>query len=454
MSDAPKAERRLELVALDELKRAERNPKLHAGFEIQASLRRFGYAADMIGIDERTGAIAGGHGRLDALLALRAAGKPAPAGVEVVEGVWMVPVVRGWASADDAEADAYRVATYGTALAGGVDEAALSAMLADLATEHRLDGTGFTALDVDRLLADSSRPPVADPDEAAPVPSAKAVRTAEGDVWTVGRHRLAVGDNRSSDLLARLMDGGGRCIVAADAVFTDPPYGVEYEGKTADRLRVPGDDLHGAELAHYVHDGLAVALAFTRRGGAWFVCSPSGPDLMTFAVVLERLGVWRQTIVWAKDAFVQGRSDYPYAHEFVLAGEAPDVVEFEAAEPPVEEWQPVFYGWRPGARHRVPSNRTAGTVWRIPRPKASKDHPTMKPVALVERAITGTTQAGAVILDVYAGSGTTGVACERTGRVARLVERDPGYAHSILRRLQAATGSTPVNQAGKAVDFT
>lgn len=454
----PAPARRLELIPLDELRRADRNPKQHADHEIQRSLERFGYAADMIGLDDRTGVLASGHGRLDALVALRAAGKPPPRGLVLGEdGGWLVPVIRGWASTDDAEADAYRIAANGTTIAGGWDEVALAGMLGELADAHSLDGTGFNALDVDNLLSAGDRPSLGDPDDAPEPPPTGKARCSEGQVWTVGRHRLAVGDNRSSDLLGRLMEGR-----LADAVWTDPPYGVDYEGKTAghgfkqrkEGLKVLGDALTGPALARYIEPALEVALAHCRKGGAWFVTAPPGPELLTFMLVLDRLGVWRQTIVWAKDHFVLGRSDFPVSHEFLLEGEAPTEAAPPEPSPGDGDWQPVFYGWRPGARHRVPTNRNFGTVWRIPRPKVSKSHPTMKPVALVERSLAGVTPAGAVVLDPYAGSGTTGVACERMGRSARLVEKDPRYADAILKRLQLATGSSPVGPDGKEVDFS
>jgi DNA modification methylase len=157
-------------------------------------------------------------------------------------------------------------------------------------------------------------------------------------------------------------------------------------------------------------------VAFCRAGAACYVAAPARPLHSIFANVLKELGVWRQTLNWVKDSLVLGRSDYHYRHE------------------------PIFYGWKEGAAHYFVDDRTQDTVWEIPRPRRSNEHPTMKPVALVERAITNSSRPGNIVCDPFGGSGTTLIAAEATGRAARLLELSPQYVDVIVKRWETATG--------------
>jgi site-specific DNA-methyltransferase (adenine-specific) len=174
-----------------------------------------------------------------------------------------------------------------------------------------------------------------------------------------------------------------------------------------------------------------VALRASAPGAVWYVAAPAGPVTGVFASALRDLGVWRQTLVWVKDQFVMGHSDFHYRHES------------------------LFYGWAPGAAHRAPPHRDLDTVWEIPRPKRSAEHPTMKPVALVDRALANSSRPGDVVLDPFAGSGSTLIAAHGLGRRARCVELDPRYVDVICRRYQEHTGDKPVLEAtGEPHDFT
>ncbi len=161
------------------------------------------------------------------------------------------------------------------------------------------------------------------------------------------------------------------------------------------------------------------------------MAAPAGPLFVEFGVILNELGVWRQTLIWVKDQFVLGRSDYHYRHE------------------------PIFYGWLPGAAHHELPDRTQDTVWEIARPKTSEAHPTMKPVELVERAINNSSDLGDIVLDPFGGSGTTLIACQSAGRSARLVELDPKYVDVVCKRYQQYTGQKPILEStGESHDFT
>ena len=170
----------------------------------------------------------------------------------------------------------------------------------------------------------------------------------------------------------------------------------------------------------FLRSTLGNALDACKPGAVWYVAAPAGPNFLPFASCLAALRVWRQTLVWVKDAFVLGRSDYHYRHEA------------------------VFYGWKPGAAHHEPPDRTHDTIWEVPRPRASPDHPTSKPVELVERALLMSTARGELVLDPFAGSGSTLIAAEASGRRAACVELDPRYCDVVVRRWQEATGREAV----------
>lgn len=211
-----------------------------------------------------------------------------------------------------------------------------------------------------------------------------------------------------------------------DMVFTDPPYGIAYEGSRNEQSRevrnarrsgediVPNDDLRGAPLQELLGDAFGKALNLCRPGAAWYVCSSSIAQL-DFLTVLERFGVYRQEIVWVKDSFVFGRSDYHWRHET------------------------IFYGWKEGAAHYFNGGRTIDTVWEVPRPKSSPEHPTMKPLGLVTRALENSTQHGDLVLDPFMGSGTTLRAAKDMGRRAIGIEIDEQYCKSAAKRVSQET---------------
>ncbi|MBI3648909.1 MAG: DNA modification methylase [Actinobacteria bacterium] len=259
---------------------------------------------------------------------------------------------------------------------------------------------------------DAPTPWLTDPDDLAEPPGEPITRP--GDLWLLGEHRILCADARKAGAWARLMQG-----MKADMVFTDPPYGLAYVGKTARRLTIAGDRPDEAALGELLGAALAHAWQACRPGACWYVSAPAGPSLDVFAAALRELGVRRHTLVWVKDAFVLGRADYHYRHET------------------------LFYGWKEGAHH-PPPERSQDSVWEIPRPRKSAEHPTMKPVELIARALRNSTEPGEVILDPFAGSGTSLIAAETTGRIARVIEIDPSYCDVIIARFEAFTGAKAV----------
>jgi DNA modification methylase len=417
------ARRKIEYVDIDSVVPAERNPKRHDIDGVRRSMATLGYI-DPVLHDERTGRLVGGHGRIEALQAMRDAGEPPPDGVVTAGGVWKVPMVRGWASTDDRAADAAVVALNRYVELGGWDNQGLVDLL------RTLDG-GWQAVagyapqaisDLEAFLAAGVRAERPDPDLVDVAPKPKKPKAKPGQTWLLGPHRVYCGDSTA---------GGSHTVMGGDVasmMWTDPPYGVDYvggnHGDSPEKRRAMGgmtianDTLQGDALRAFLVAAFTLGPSL-RPGGAVFVAAPAGDLLLPFLAALVDLGIYRQGMVWVKDSLVMSRQDYHYRHEMIL------------------------FGWKPGAGHHRPKSRALDSVWEIPRPKRSDIHPTMKPVALIQPAIENHTDPGEIVLDPFGGSGSTLIAADQCGRVARLVEKDPGYVDVIVRRWADLTGGTP-----------
>jgi DNA modification methylase len=235
-----------------------------------------------------------------------------------------------------------------------------------------------------------------------------------GDLWALGDHRVAVGDATDSDDLARLLNGK-----RAAMCFTDPPYGV--------RLGDHGGQQQGQRKRRIKNDALPPEAweSFCRGwgknlldnvDGALYVCMSTKEWPLVSRVLEEAGGHWSDTIIWAKDRFVLGRAAYQRGYE------------------------PLWFGWREGAKPYWCGDRDQSDVWRIARPSSSEAHPTMKPLELVERALRNSSREGDVVLDPFLRSGTTLIAAERTGRVCHGMEIDPHYAFVALKRWESFSG--------------
>jgi len=292
------------------------------------------------------------------------------------------------------------------------DEELLALELQELKeTDFDLSLTGFEDEELARLLAAQDAVEGLTDEDAVPEPPQAPV-TVAGDLWLLDEHRLICSDAMHAESVARLMAGG-----LSDMVFCDPPYSVSYVGKTSRKLTIKNDNL-GDGFGAFLRDACTNLLAFNK--GAVYICMSSS-ELHTLKSAFEAAGGhWSTFVIWAKNVFTLGRSDYQ------------------------RQYEPILYGWKEGTDHFWCGARNQGDIWFVNKPHVNDVHPTMKPVELVERAIRNSSKHRDTILDAFAGAGTTMIACEKTGRRSRLIEIDPVYCDVALRRWQNYVGKRAV----------
>jgi len=384
-----------------------RNARTHSPeqiAQIAASIREFGWTNPIL-VDGHNGVIAG-HGRLLAARQL---------------GFDEVPVIE-LAHLNDTQRRAYVLADNRLAENAGWDAELLRLELGDLQLmDIDLGLMGFGDAELQDLLApgEEDRGGLTDDDEVPEISETPISRP--GDVWVLGPHRLLCGDATVAASYDALLQGA-----PVDMVFTDPPYNVNYANSAKDKLRGKDRAILNDNLGDGFYDFLLAALTPTVthcRGGIYVAMSSSELDTLQ-AAFRAAGGKWSTFIIWAKNTFTLGRADYQ------------------------RQYEPILYGWPEGSQRHWCGDRDQGDVWHIKKPQKNDLHPTMKPVELVERAIRNSSRPGNVVLDPFGGSGTTLIAAEKSGRVARLIELDPKYVDVIVRRWQDWTGQ----QATREVD--
>jgi len=390
----------VEYLPLSGLRPAARNPKAHDVEALVASLGRFGFVAPVI-IDDRTGRLVAGHGRVEALERAKAAGADPPARVKVEGGEWLVPVVRGVSFARDVDAEAYLLAdnqlTAGPGWGDGID-----AMLRELRDADALVGTGFTEADLRKLLGrGDADDPSDEVDRAAEL--AEKWGTARGQLWTAGAHRLLCADARDSAAIATLMDGDRPAMV-----YTDPPYGMDLD-----------TDFSGMV-------GLARGNSYDRvRGDA----EPYDPGHL-----FAEFGDCPEIILWGADYYAERipkRIDGSwFVWDKAAGGDAPN-----------DEYDKMF-----GSNFELAWSRTrhkralVRVLWKGIFGLASADtkrrvHPTQKPAELARWFLERFSEPGAIVVDTFLGSGSTAVAAEQLGRRCYAMEIEPKYVAVTLERL-------------------
>lgn len=397
-------------VAVADLIPYARNARTHSDeqvAQIAASIREFGWTNPIL-IDGERGIIAG-HGRLAAARKL---------------GVTEVPVIE-LTHMSETQKRAYILADNKLAMNAGWDDELVALEIGDLQAEgFNLDLVGFDASEIESLMQgqDVENVGLTDPDEA-PEAQSEAI-SKPGDIWVCGKHRVMCGDSTSIEDAERLMGG-----LMADMVFTDPPYNVAYSGLGQNKLgTIKNDDMSDSDFEQFCRDVFSTYSAVMKPLACIYVCHPdsqSAPKLAfekTFAEQFKK----SSTIIWVKQSAGMGWQDYRAQHE------------------------PILYGWKESGSgsHFYCGDRSKTTVWQIGRDaQASYVHPTQKPVALPEEAINNSSKGQDIVVDLFGGSGSTLIACEKTGRVNRSMELDPRYVDVIVRRWQNFTGKAATLEA-------
>jgi DNA modification methylase len=394
----------VERVTIDSLRPDPANPRRIGQVELEAltrSLRSFGFVEPVLA-RRADATVIGGHQRLVAARRL---------------GITTVPVI--WLDLDPGQARLLGLAL--NRIAGSWDDELLAHLLADLATVPDADLTlsGFDEDEIRTLLRGidarekRDRPEAFDLDAALEA-ATRQPRSKARDLWALGEHRLLCGDATKPEDVRRVLDDR-----QAALGLTDPPYNVAYDGGPTPSRRRRSSAIANDALDPIAWEAFCRAWARTLLAavdGALYVCM-SAKEWPTVARVLaEEGGHWSDTIIWAKDRFVLGRADYQRGYE------------------------PIWYGWREGARHHWCGDRDQSDVWTIERPADSPLHPTTKPLPLFERAIEHSSRPGDRVLDPFAGSGTTLIAAERKGRLVAAIELDPRYVDVAIARWEAFSG--------------
>ena len=371
--------------------------------KMAAAIKEFGFRIPIVARSD--GSIIDGHLRLKAAQRL---------------GLTEVPV----ALADDlseAQIKAFRLLANRSVAWAEWDNELLSLELKDLQDlGYDLGLTGFDADELKNLTEDEQSAGLTDED-AVPEAPAEPV-TKPGDVYVLGNHRLLCGDSTVLANVEKVLDGA-----LADMVFTDPPYNVNYANTAKDKMRgknraILNDDL-GEGFEKFLYDACVNMLTVCK--GAIYVCMSSSELHTLQKAFVEAGGKWSTFVIWAKNTFTLGRADYQ------------------------RQYEPILYGWKQGIDHFWCGARNQGDVWFVNKPRVNDLHPTMKPVELVERAVQNSSKSRDIVLDCFGGSGTTMIACEKSGRQARLIELDPKYCDVIVKRWEEFTGKTAVrNEAG------
>lgn len=395
----------LRTIPISELRPAEYNPRveLQPGDkdyeDIKRSIQRFGFADPLVANADMT--IIGGHQRLN-----------------VAKDLGYTEVPCAVVDLSKAEERALNVAL--NKMGGRFDNTKLAHLLKDLS----LGGfdttlTGYTIKEKDELINGLTLNIEAVEDNADEiidsVESIEQPYVRKGQLWQLGRHRLLCGDSTSLADMEKLMDGQ-----QADLIITDPPYNVQYVGKTKDSLTIENDSMSDGAFFAFCLDAFTCMFSYVREGASIYVFHADTEGLNFRRAFKEAGFKLSECLIWAKDVFVLGRQDYHWRHE------------------------PILYGWKEGAGHYFVNDRTQDTVLTYERPKRSEEHPTMKPVPLVGKLMQNSSMLDWKVLDPFGGSGSTLIAAQQLDRQCFTMELDPRYAQVIIERWQNLTGDKAV----------
>lgn len=387
----------IQKIKITELKPAEYNPRKDLKPEdieyqkIKRSITEFGYVAPIIINNDMT--VISGHQRLKVLEEL---------GYNEVECV-IVELNKN-------KEKALNIAL--NKISGDWDNAKLEELLAELKeTDIDMDITGFSFDEVDNILKDVVGSKEDEFDLEEELKEIEQPISKLGDIWILGKHRLMCGDSTEKEAVLQLMKSK-----EADMILTDPPYNVNYEGGTKEKLTIKNDNMEDTLFYNFLIDAFRNTYDSIKCGGSIYVFH-SDTEGMNFRNAFKTVGFkLAECLVWVKNKFVMGRQDYQWRHE------------------------PILYGWKEGKAHYFTDSRNQTTVLEFDKPIKNEEHPTMKPIDLLAYIIKNSSKENELILDLFGGSGSTLIAAEQTNRKCYMMELDPKYCDVIIRRWEKLTG--------------
>jgi site-specific DNA-methyltransferase (adenine-specific) len=386
----------IEKINIEQLLPYAKNSRTHDDAQVAqlaASIKEFGFNNPVLVDGE--GTIIAGHGRVMAARKL---------------GLDEVPAIK-LGHLTENQKKAYIIADNRLALNAGWDTEMLTLEIKDLQSEDfDLSLMGFDEDELAKLLEPEVVDGLTDEDAVPDVP--EEPKTKPGDIYQLGNHRLMCGDSTSVDAVEKLMDKH-----LADQLITDPPYNVDYEG--SDGQKIKNDSMDDSAFRSFLYDAFSLAFSFMKNGASFYIWHADLEGYNFRGAVIDCGQKIRSCLIWNKPSIVMGRSDYHWKHE------------------------PCLYGWKDGASHLWATDRKQSTVIDfVSKVKKNDLHPTMKPVELIEYQILNNTKGQDIVLDLFGGSGTTIIACEKSGRNARVMELDPKYCDVIVKRWEEFTGQT------------
>lgn len=390
----------LKLISIDELIPYANNARTHSKEQInkiRSSLREFGFVNPVL-IDKDKNIIAG-HGRVTAAKE---------------EGIKEVPCVLV-EHLTEAQKKAYIIADNKLALDAGWDNELLALELENLKElDFDVELTGFNAAEIEDLFSQVHDKDVEDDDfdADAALEEIDEPVSKQGDIWILGKHRLICGDSTKAETYEKLM--GGK---KANLCVTDPPYNVNYTAGRENERKIKNDHMEDKNFYEFLLAAFKnIFTALDDGAGAYIFHADT--EGLNFRKAFKDAGFHLANVcIWAKQSLVLGRSDYQWQHE------------------------PILYGWKPTGKHRWYADRKQTTIWNFDRPAKSELHPTMKPVPLVAYPIQNSSMRNCIVLEPFAGSGSTIIACEQTGRICYGVELDEKYCDVIVKRYIETTGN-------------
>jgi len=299
---------------------------------------------------------------------------------------------------------------------GDWDEEKLEELLQELKLQNfDTNLTGFDFDEVDEMLKDISGSKEDDFDIDSAYEEIEEPITKPGDVWILGNHRLMCGNSTQKEDVMHLMNKQ-----KADMLLTDPPYNVDYVGKTVDALKIANDNMNDVQFYEFLKQAFINMFDSTKEGASIYVFHADTEGL-NFRKAFKDAGFkLAECLIWKKDCFVMGRQDYQWQHE------------------------PILYGWKEGAAHYFINDRTQSTILEFDRPKQSTLHPTMKPIDLIARLVKNSSKENDIILDLFGGSGSTIITAEQLNRTCYSMELDPKYCDVIVKRWEILTNKEAI----------